>query len=773
MSSEEEHVKVSKHDRLNMIVKREDEQIKQITVSSVIVDLKLEDSDGSNSNLLNASIDDIRSDDFKPQTSQGTVDIPRLSGHSAILFKSKMYLFGGQTSFNDFVNDLYCIDLDDSTFHLVPTQGEIPCQRIFHSCMLNAKDEKMYIFAGRTFDDIELNDLYELDLVSFEWKRLVCKGDIPKPREAHSCVYRPFSNSIFLFGGYVTQPNHDYHSDNSFYELDLNTLQWVMVNSQQMIPSRFYHNCVYLEKYDVMLVFGGRLADGTSTSDTYIYEFNSHTWQSIVDTSGYFPNICGGCCTLIGDDKVVAFGGEDDNEQYYNKLFVFDMYELKWKQLDFDAEITPRTDSSIVYCPVRRSLFIHGGFGESGTISTVSQFMLSIINTTYIDNIYNNLVLNEQFFDTIIKTGKEDIKAHSFILKQCKYFQNLHSKSDPPEISEILVKLPHMDLVLSFMYGREPKIDEICVIFELYITSKFIDYKLLSDWTIYHLDTLFKKKTKYDPEVLDVMEEFISRVADNELLRLCAKHVSKYLIDLQHVKMTDKVRVLVEEELNNTHVNSPDYISPSVIFLKFLTNRRQELKNQACIGDCEIKCPTGSQTCDKAILLSQCSYFRNVFTLPFKEKGSKVTEFDVLNMEMLDVVLDVAYGITSSLSLLDNHSIMNICAFANMICWAHLEQQATSELNSRVNAENALSILLLTGQLNTEAIQTLRNKCCTFLSKLSLMNAILELSLANAELQIELEQRIACSTESTNIESNKSQHKRKRETCNSSSKRKK
>jgi hypothetical protein len=91
----------------------------------------------------------------------GTTKPPALSNHSSVVYKNKMYLFGGSSNESENVA-MYTLDLQLFKWSLVNVKPEgdesnLPKTRDEHSCVL--VDNHMIVFGGFTFGQ-RTNDIF-------------------------------------------------------------------------------------------------------------------------------------------------------------------------------------------------------------------------------------------------------------------------------------------------------------------------------------------------------------------------------------------------------------------------------------------------------------------------------------------------------------------------------------------------------------------------------------------------------------------------------------
>lgn len=95
-----------------------------------------------------------------------------------------------------------------------------PPLRFHHSgCIWN--ENKLLIFGGQTEEMVNLNDLWCLDLETWEWNHMPCTGDVPTSRRLHSMEIVN-DRFIYIFGGLPL--------NNDLYRLDLESCLWIKIN---------------------------------------------------------------------------------------------------------------------------------------------------------------------------------------------------------------------------------------------------------------------------------------------------------------------------------------------------------------------------------------------------------------------------------------------------------------------------------------------------------------------------------------------------------------
>ena len=105
------------------------------------------------------------------------------SGHSAVVYQDKMYIFGGVDDEINRLNDLWEFDLKKKTWKELKVENG-PASRNSHSATLFLN--YMIVFGGMHDLTKELNDLYAFNFTTQTWRRYM-KEDLisfSKPRQS-------------------------------------------------------------------------------------------------------------------------------------------------------------------------------------------------------------------------------------------------------------------------------------------------------------------------------------------------------------------------------------------------------------------------------------------------------------------------------------------------------------------------------------------------------------------------------------------------------------
>ena len=148
--------------------------------------------------------------------------------HAVVYYNNCIYVFGGWTGSGSNFNDLYKLDLTQSTptWSLVSTGGSISIRRGPSVTMYNSK---LIVFGGFASSSA-LNDVYEIDLIAGTptWTQLH-SGSGTAPSARYNTIIETYQNKFFIFSGST--------KDQQCWEFDLTNNTWSQVSLSGTIPT--------------------------------------------------------------------------------------------------------------------------------------------------------------------------------------------------------------------------------------------------------------------------------------------------------------------------------------------------------------------------------------------------------------------------------------------------------------------------------------------------------------------------------------------------------
>ncbi|KAF3934148.1 hypothetical protein ABW20_dc0102044 [Dactylellina cionopaga] len=134
-------------------------------------------------------------------------------------------------------------------------------------------------------------------------------------------------NTIIAFGGFDQFTDEVY---NHVLRLDLSTFTWTLVDNYGEIPSvRMGHTTTYW-KNDKLIVFGGENENRVYLADVYLFDITTSTWSQ-PQISGPLPRGRSRHSVTLHDDKLYVIGGTNGSE-VLDDLVYLDLNTMTWSR---------------------------------------------------------------------------------------------------------------------------------------------------------------------------------------------------------------------------------------------------------------------------------------------------------------------------------------------------------------------------------------------------------------------------------------------------------
>ncbi|XP_043553300.1 kelch domain-containing protein 2-like isoform X2 [Chiloscyllium plagiosum] len=183
------------------------------------------------------------------------------------------------------------------------------------------------------------NHVHFIDLETFTWYQPITKGKPPSPRAAHACA--TIGNRGYVFGGRYQDAR-----TNDLYYLDLDTWEWnEVVQSPDQIPvGRSWHSLTTISN-DHLFLFGGFTTDKQPLSDAWIYSVSTNEWLKVEHQYSDKPRLWHSACTS-DEAEVIVFGGCANNllahqqAAHSNDILIFSVQPKSLVRLPLSAIVT-------------------------------------------------------------------------------------------------------------------------------------------------------------------------------------------------------------------------------------------------------------------------------------------------------------------------------------------------------------------------------------------------------------------------------------------------
>ncbi|XP_046677022.1 F-box only protein 42 [Homalodisca vitripennis] len=191
-----------------------------------------------------------------------------------------------------------------------PDKGYGITKRYSHSAC--SYGNSMYVFGGCTCTSTTFNDLWQLDLSSRKWNRLLTMGTYPTPKALATIVY--YEGLLVLFGGWTHPtpfPLHQaWRTFNELHMYDINENRWSCVMTPTLSPPSMAGHSATVHK-DQMVVFGGicgQMVTG-SANNIWCFNFLTQSWRNQETTEPKPIPRYNQSQIAIDDDHLLIIGG--------------------------------------------------------------------------------------------------------------------------------------------------------------------------------------------------------------------------------------------------------------------------------------------------------------------------------------------------------------------------------------------------------------------------------------------------------------------------------
>jgi N-acetylneuraminic acid mutarotase len=280
----------------------------------------------------------------------------RITRGIAYIGNQKVILFGGLSSSLDYLGDTWEYDTTTDTWtNMNPSTA--PAGRSNFG-MAGTDDNRALLFGG--FNGSRLDDTWMYEPSSNEWTQMSPGGTLPVGRSGHKMV-NGRNGKLYMFGGRLTSGS--WCSD--LWEYDVAEDTWTMLTPSGTIPFDRSHFGFAYGGDDKLVMFGG-FDNNTRYNDTWIYDISDNEWTEQSPTTlpherEYLS------MTYIGNDTVMMFGGyfwDTVNPAiFYNDTWYYSITTNEWTEITVDdPKPSPRWEPSLAWVEGINKLILFGGY---------------------------------------------------------------------------------------------------------------------------------------------------------------------------------------------------------------------------------------------------------------------------------------------------------------------------------------------------------------------------------------------------------------------------
>ncbi|ROL51931.1 RING finger protein B [Anabarilius grahami] len=274
------------------------------------------------------------------------------------------------------------VDLEDETAvkRVKSCRADCPSKRWTHGMCLS-DPETAILIGGEADDQASCKDsIWKLEIDNDFWFPMdVSSSDVSPPSaQGHSATFDPESKVVYVYGGL-----RDGQRYSDIYVLDTITWKWKLVSAKGNIPSLAYHSATVYKKE--LYVFGGvqpsRCPEGKVCSNAlYIFNPEHGLWyQPIVEGDRPLPRF--GHSTTLLSNKMIIFGGRK-TATYLNDLHILDLGFMEYTAVKYE-NMPPLARGFHAALPVSDNrVLISGGCSAVGALQDLHLFNIDTSSWT-------------------------------------------------------------------------------------------------------------------------------------------------------------------------------------------------------------------------------------------------------------------------------------------------------------------------------------------------------------------------------------------------------
>nr|XP_029492876.1 kelch domain-containing protein 3-like [Oncorhynchus nerka] len=222
-----------------------------------------------------------------------------LQEHSMVAHQGVLYVFGGMidSAYTIWKTPLWVFDIVKEQWvswqDRNPPQNQVPVNRKGHSAVVFSS--AMYIYGGYIDMRASSQEFWKLELDTMVWSLLDCtQTEVgPGPRHSHSAMTH--LDCMYLFGGL-----RGLREQRDLWRWNSTSHSWSCLNATSGPSKLVGHSTVVYR--DSMLLFGGGESQHTPRSCLWRYSFTTQTWGklAVLPGSNPPPHRIYHCCAGLG-----------------------------------------------------------------------------------------------------------------------------------------------------------------------------------------------------------------------------------------------------------------------------------------------------------------------------------------------------------------------------------------------------------------------------------------------------------------------------------------
>ncbi|MFA6569761.1 MAG: kelch repeat-containing protein [Bacteroidota bacterium] len=291
-------------------------------------------------------------EELKPTNSP----LPRLAFGMAEIGDGKVLIFGGEDNTKK-QDETWIYDYNENTWTQI--NNDIHPDKRYNLIMARITKNKVLMFGGWNPSGLieagYYNDTWLFDLETLQWTEV--KPEIkPSPRRSFGLA-QLMDGKVLLFGGDTVAAN--YANDTWLFDIDSNNWQRIP-NGISTRPPECEAGMMAQIDTGKILYYGGFYSK--RLDETWLFDYNVKKWIKIEPKLKSVP-IAGSSMAGIRKNEVVFWGGDLDSYGHYDELWLFDLIDSSWKNIQTNIKPDGRYAHQIVNFD-ENMIFLFGGLNN-------------------------------------------------------------------------------------------------------------------------------------------------------------------------------------------------------------------------------------------------------------------------------------------------------------------------------------------------------------------------------------------------------------------------
>ncbi|XP_053908557.1 LOW QUALITY PROTEIN: multiple epidermal growth factor-like domains protein 8 [Cuculus canorus] len=205
---------------------------------------------------------------------------PRHS-HVALRWRQALVLMGGELAGGALAHDLWVLEpLEGGWRELHPPGPTRPPGLAAHAATI-VDEDWLYVFGGRTAEDVFSSQLFRLRLPGGGWERVLPWGGKPPAAAGHSMVFHPSSRTLLVYGGHRPSTARFSVRSNTTDLFHVERRHWAALRGSGGPRERAFHSATVIGDY--MVVYGGNVhthyhEEKCYEEEIFFYHLGCHQW---------------------------------------------------------------------------------------------------------------------------------------------------------------------------------------------------------------------------------------------------------------------------------------------------------------------------------------------------------------------------------------------------------------------------------------------------------------------------------------------------------------